>query len=774
MSQAQCVLPKCVSSGAHTLRLNWILLLICFGVTYSAEAEISRAFTVRDSIEFTTFSDPPARSPHAIAQQSPDGRYLVVVTTRGELATNRLISTLWIFDTRSLKEFVKRDYGDIPRPHLLWMAGAVPHAQQFDSYGSILTKVQWSSDARSLLFLEEDSQGHRRLFRMGLSASTPTRISAAGENVVDFAEHHGVVAYVAESPVVTVPPMHNGPASISMKGVSLLNALDPTQFPVRGSFFKKHDLWVVRGTQRLRVNPSTGSAPWYYPVAAANFLRLSISPQGHGIVIALAAPHIATAWRKYRSLLKSFDFKALAESEPNNSEDWGWPWQYAYVDLEKKTTAPLFDAPSAWGAGYGDPNLAVWSEDGNRVVVTNTFLPESSRLISPNKPCAAAVYDVVQRKTTCLTPTRFPEIPSHLLKVAFSSPTEANLVWTTSGNRTRERYRLTAASWERMETTPLREEQTDGMRLFVHQSLNEPPTLWVADERSGRQRLLMDPNPAIHAMDLGEASVFRWKDRSGYEWKAGLVKPPHYKEGVLYPLVVQTHGFQEKEFLLDGSYTTGMAAQALAVAEFLVLQMEDRRDRHSGLEEAADFADGCADGIEALAQTGIVDRSRVGIVGFSRTSWYVETALERYPDLFHAASIIDGIDQGYVTYSLFCASLISCKLDHEAANGGPPYGKNLASWMGRAASFNVDKIQAPLRIEAIQWYSLLEEWELYSSLLLQNKAVELFYIPDGQHILQQPLQRYASQQGSIDWFRYWLQQAPGASPQAIEKEVTRP
>src|ERR1700754_1434556 len=126
ISQARCVLPECVFIKARTLMLNRILLLICFGVICSAEAENPRAFTVRDSIEFTTFSDPSARSPHAMAQQSPDGRHVVVVTTKGELATNRLISTLWIFDTGPLREFVKRDDGDTPKPQLLWTASAVP------------------------------------------------------------------------------------------------------------------------------------------------------------------------------------------------------------------------------------------------------------------------------------------------------------------------------------------------------------------------------------------------------------------------------------------------------------------------------------------------------------------------------------------------------------------------------------------------------------------------------------------------------------------------
>jgi hypothetical protein len=52
--------------------------------------------------------------------------------------------------------------------------------------------------------------------------------------------------------------------------------------------------------------------------------------------------------------------------------------------------------------------------------------------------------------------------------------------------------------------------------------------------------------------------------------------------------------------------------------------------------------------------------------------------------------------------------------------------------------------------------SVLGEWETYSSLLQQGKPVDLIYLPSGQHILQKPLDRYASEQGNVDWFRFWL------------------
>jgi dipeptidyl aminopeptidase/acylaminoacyl peptidase len=326
-------------------------------------------------------------------------------------------------------------------------------------------------------------------------------------------------------------------------------------------------------------------------------------------------------------------------------------------------------------------------------------------------------------------------------------------------------------NWLLVPTANVEPQREARLSVSIRQGLDEPPVLWATDHESGINKKLWNPNPQFDTTGMGQTSIYRWKDSSGYEWEAGLVKPYGYTPGRRYPLVVQTHGFSPHEFLVDGSYTTGFAAQPLAAAGIMVLQMEDRSDRHQkGIaQEASLFAQGCAAGIQQLEADGLIDPTRVGIIGFSRTSWYVETTLVNYPKLFKAATIIDGVDQGYMNYILFCAGMGSCKTEPELANGGAPFGRALNNWLVSSPSFRLDRVQVPVRIEAINWYSILEEWEIYSSLFQQGKPVDFVYTPDGQHILQQPKQRYESQEGNVDWFRFWLQGFQDASPLGREE-----
>jgi len=179
------------------------------------------------------------------------------------------------------------------------------------------------------------------------------------------------------------------------------------------------------------------------------------------------------------------------------------------------------------------------------------------------------------------------------------------------------------------------------------------------------------------------------------------------------------------------------------------------------IQEATDNVLGYFSAIGQLSSDGLVDPNRVGIIGFSRTCWYVESALVAEPTRFAAASINDGIDNSYMQSLFFDSDQAS---EAEQIYNANPFGAGLAKWLDLAPSFQLYRVHTPVLITAIDSPSILQEWELYSSLYKQKKPVDLIFIPDGQHILQKPLDRIASQQENVDWFRFWLQKHERAEP----------
>jgi hypothetical protein len=740
----------------------------------------TRPFSVRDSIDMVTFSDPDTRSPDQVCKLSPNHRHFFVVTTKGILAKNELESTIWLYDAQQVAAFLRGSRKVAPPPEKLLKLTAVPKAKQSDSYGSLVTKASWASDSRSILFLGETGDGTRRLYRVNVHNRRASLLSAPTADIQDFTESNGTIAYTATRLIPGGRGLNVGhPADVisePLTGLSILNIFDPTHYPIPESYFRPIDLWVQRAGHTIRINPIEGRESWRYPVDAANRLSLALSPDGNGLIAARPVFEIESSWRHYKSFLPMFDFKKLPKRDEYGAENWNWPWEYVFVDLRSRIVYPLAAAPSASRSDTVDTLEAAWSQDGTRVVFTDTFLPIGSEAEPSQQqiPCAAGVLTIADRSSQCVAYTRLPRTDTRLRSARFGgSPHEIVLQWLTAGKVSEERYREESSTWVLSQVSDISPPADLAVTLSIRQSLNDPPTLLAADPKTGQGKELWNPNPQLASLERGLVSVFRWTDDSGYQWTAGLVKPYGYTAGRRYPLVIQTHGFNEHEFLVDGSYTTGFAAQPLAAAGIMVLQMEDRKDRHlqPTSEEASLFASGCASAIHLLTEERLIDPDRVGIVGFSRTSWYVETALVKYPNLFRAATIIDGIDQGYVNYILFCPGQRSCQNDEEGANGGRPFGRDLAQWLNSAVTFHLDKVQAPVRLETIGWDSVLEAWEIYSSLRQQDKPVDLIYMPSGQHILQKPLERYASQQGNVDWFRFWLQGDEDAEPSKRDQYV---
>lgn len=166
--------------------------------------------------------------------------------------------------------------------------------------------------------------------------------------------------------------------------------------------------------------------------------------------------------------------------------------------------------------------------------------------------------------------------------------------------------------------------------------------------------------------------------------------------------------------------------------------------------------------IDALDRAGLIDRSKVGLQGFSRTCFYTLYFLTHSSYPIAAADITDGVD-----YSYFQSLAFMMKADK--INGGLPWGSSQAAWLERASGFRLDRVTAPLRVTALGRVSLLSEWEPYAGLLLQGKPAELVYIPDGAHVLIKPWERLTSQQGVVDWWRFWLQGYEDPDPAKAEQ-----
>ena len=747
-----------------------------------------RRFTVRDSIEMSTFSR-DLRTRKGEVKFSPDGRYLFVITRRGLLPSNEIESVLWLFDVNSIKASIREVVDGLrPRP-LVRMAAPSAHDQVTDDP---ISDANWAADGQSISFMGRNRLSGRHLFIVNVRDSRLRQLSLDGQDVTSFAAAGSKVVYTEAKPVSesdlyqaagpTLPDIQIG------TGLSLTSLVFPNW--EKALFEERPErLWKVdKGMPSLVVERATGlpvslTSNWF------GSLR-SLSPSGNYVVVKDYAERVPPDWELYEV---AYDhFPRIVADPPNRKPviSAARPQQYKLIDLKTGKMLPLVNAPLGQSAGYDDEIKVAWSRDEHFVAVTNTLLPLQSDGVSrsaPKRPCVAVV-ELITGKVECVKESAPVDLNQGLEHQSLLTDIEwhdrdRQLVLHYSRYRGEDDalpavFERQDGIWRQVTNAIARRSAAttftnSDLQVSIRESVNERPLLIARDVLSGTSRTIWDPNPQFAEINLGEATVYHWRDAAGNEWTGGLVMPPDYIPGRRYPLVIQTHGFNSNEFLTDGFVSTANAARPLAGRGIIVLQVGEPA-RHFGTPVEADLDGqaGYVSAIDGLVAEGLVDAEKIGITGFSFTGWYVLNSLIHGRRRFAAATLAEFSTASFWQYLAY-ADYISPQGSKELADqiGSEPFGDGLKKWIDASPGFNTDKINVPILFESNYPASLIIYWEIYASLRLQGKPVELLYMRNGDHVLTMPLEQLASQEMTVDWYDFWLNGHEVKDPAKTEQYV---
>jgi hypothetical protein len=297
--------------------------------------------------------------------------------------------------------------------------------------------------------------------------------------------------------------------------------------------------------------------------------------------------------------------------------------------------------------------------------------------------------------------------------------------------------------------------------LLVRQDYNELPRL-CALSPSGRSRDLFDLAPLAHGKALGTVEVITWNDQAGTRWRGLLAVPGEYSSTRRLPLIIQTHGKDTgATFFSDGTGTSAFPGRAALLRGFAVLVVYDLDNVEvlTGQRalEPARMVEGYRSAVAHLDSLGVADPARIGAMGWSRSSYYVKYGLTHSPKLFAAAVVTDGVDYGYGQYLMSVDHVEPAFSRQYLVTYGAVPWKSWQAWVAEAPGFNLQNVQAPVRIEAnSSMASVLNEWEFYAGMRRRGLPVDLIVYPDGDHPLVRPYQRMLSAEGALDWLDYWL------------------
>ena len=741
------------------------LLAMGVGLANVTDEAGKRRFTLADDIGLSHFGDPYTLNVDPITF-SPDGHYFVVVTERGLIDQNRPESTLRVFSTEAVHQFL--GYPNAVRePPPVWTLKESTYKE-----GPVVTHVRWLADSGGFAFLVKNVTGNDQLFLANLNTKTVRVLTSDDQNVTgyDICRPDRFV-YTLQSPAVRDKTISEGrTSSIVGTGHSLNSLIFPED--TYSSTSKSHDLselWAVVNGKRFQVKDKSSGRP--FSLYRDGQDALALSPDGRFAVTARAFEVIPPQWETLYPPPTPQSAYQLRAGRQDLASLFGYEYvsEYVLVDLNRGKVKSLTDAPIAGAAGWWSGTRAAWAADGQSVALSNTFLPPGGDVSrsKTNRPCVAVV-NVETGRPTCVEQLKETENGNHFIeKVHFISGSGERLIVDvmSRGLLTSISYiRGNEGSWTAQATTNGSTLQSPTINVAVKEGLNSPPVLVATDKASRATRVILDPNPQLKTIELGQASVFKWKDKGGRDWIGALYKPPDYSGAERYPLVIQTSGFLENQFRPGGIYTTAYAAQELVAAGFVVLETRCPISVIPA-EEGPCNVGGYEAAVQQLVADGVVDPNRVGIIGFSRTCYHVMKALTTSTLHFKAASITDGVNEGYLQY-VTTVDQGSNAIAHEADAmiGAPPFGEGLQQWLKRSPEFNLDKVEAALQVVAIGRSGVLFMWEPYAVLRLLKKPVDLIILNSDEHVLTNPGARIISQGGTVDWFRFWLNSEEDPDP----------
>lgn len=766
---------------AHRL-LRTLVLLFAFVAFFPAVA--FEGPSVKDVIEFTRIAQPQSHDADALQSQvSPDGERAFIVTRKADVASDKNRFEILLLDVEPGRLAMLHNAGGRGVPQRVLSIEATEDADDADPF---LQDARWV-DNRTIVFRGRMPGQQFQVHAVDVDTRRVTQLTSQPEGVLSFDVSRDLKRVVYVSPVLN-PPLRAGQRSVVVGNQSFWSVkFGQNDFWAQQ---RRYQFWASEGGSRhgsRKLGDSFAESSGRYP-------RVNISPDGRWALLPRYEPDRQLAWGKQYPMMADL----TAKIGPALLQDPLGYYMRSHSYVPRRLVAfrisdgfarDVVDAPDDAYPGTGQLRAdQVWREDGTSVVIAGSYLPPKQGEAAPSSASHVIEYWPDSGRWTVIAPLKVRA------SAAYAVAGERDTFVVVDGGKQRRFARQADASWREEDTPSSTAPDTPSARaasrkpwtLRIEQALNQPPEV-VAVGPAGQTVRLTHLNPQFSASTWGTIRPYSWKDAKGRPWDGGLMVPNNFVSGVRHALVIQTYGFSPSRFYLDGAnlydgYTSGFAGRAFLREGVLVLAFpwSASSNAPSGEHPAlGGFMDGVRGAIEALVADGIVDRNRIGIMGWSATGERVLNQLTFSDTPIRAATILDGDSNTLLSMIVTYGAKDSIQSRKEAVNEGLPFGESLQRWIRNDPSLHTECIKAALRIETYGAMSL-NNWDIYALLRRQYKAAEMVVIPAGAHALSRPSERMISLQGNVDWYRFWLRGeertelvVPNETDAALKGQYTR-
>jgi dipeptidyl aminopeptidase/acylaminoacyl peptidase len=736
------------------------LSLVAFAADSAAFAALTGP-TVAEVVEFTRIVQ-PSKSDNENGLQSvrsPDRRRAFIVTMRGNLATNRNRSELLLLDTDPFR----LETGRTLLPQTLVSAESPPEERLL--FPPIM-EVRWVGNSR-IVFRAQLKGSPFQVYSIDVLTRRLTQLTFSQKPIWSFRvsdDLKRVVYTVMEDSAIT--PL--GAESVVVGNLG----------PQYVLFYPRAQRWRYRYFV-AETSPSSASRALGEPFFSGGPPSLTaISPDGQWTLLKVPETDAqrVRAWiERYPRIARWLGQLPTEAADPLRyfapSDNFIATKLMLYRLTGDGHARPVFDAPHGTRtAAQGGLQDQLWlapraAGQGSSVIIADTFLPiEQGGESGENTGPHVIEYWPDSGKWNAIAKV------NAAFEALYPAPDDAGAFVMIDGGKRRGFQRDGSGKWSEGTETLVENVGRVSWTLRISEELNQPARVVATGPTGQIVDLTGNLNPRFSSQTWGVARPFSWKDGAGRQWDGGLITPAGLdltslsRSPAKLPLVIQTYGFDARHFYLDGpntvdvGFSSAFAGRAFLREGMLVLQMPWRpagEAASSSRDGIRRFIDGVIGAISALVEQGLVDKNRIGIIGFSATGGRVQQLLTFSDAPIRAATIADGVSNSLWAYVAFSGWDVGSTLDIEAVSAAKPFGEAAIHWAARDPSLTTHCVTAALRIEAYG-RQVNTHWDTYALLRRQYKPAEMIFFPDGAHNLARPNERMISLQGNVDWFRFWL------------------
>ena len=704
------------------------------GPNRTVEPEAKR-LDVDAMLKIATIGDPKVigwlGSDTTIAHLSPDESQVVVVVQEGDPDGNSFRGRLLLFQTSAILAGK-----ETPSPETL---------VEFESRTNFqpIAGLRWV-DNTTLVFAGVEGDDPVQIYRFDLQTRSLARITSEDRPVVTFSttkdlEDVLVLTYADQVQAKDKPECLTvgclvSPGrltdAINSAGTSVWYPGEITHYGADSTRRQLTSLYDIDGISDCFPN---------------HIIPGGLSPDGGYALFFCGVSHWPEWWSEY-TVDPQF-------SERIDAEDEGYAHQYMLLDVRSDEIRPLSSAPFL---RFSQPFSPIWIDGGERVLLLGAVEPLVDVSETERKTRASRLGVIAVDPRTGETEFAFELDNKRYRRVANAEWNQSDrilkvdLIGRDGSPDLTLALQASAKGWTRVKQ-PKAAEAPRRVTFEVSESPNDRPVLFATDTSTGARYQVFDPNPWLAGYDLGHVEEIKWQSAGGYNWDGAIYYPTDYIEGQRYPLVILTHGYRPGKFSPYG-YQRNYAAQPLASAGIIVLQMAETglNDVIGTPAELPRSREGYESAIDELASRGLIDRERVGLVGFSRTAWYSNFMATHSEYPIAATMITDGGDIGWWGYMSY--NVIE---EMDQVLGASSFGEGLEAMLETAPTFSLNRWRAPM----LMWSAgedVIDLWDVYVGLRHLQVPVEFWHFPDGTHDLIKMSHRRVGSELMVDWFGFWL------------------